>query len=184
MQTTEIGRGIVSSRVALLLRSAEIQPLSSDLFGFTPKHPPPWCCNARGRLKARGKNTQVLAGWTPPPDKGSTIAQQRLNIGAKIARQWSNIGPTIAQQRPNNCPTWVCTSAAVIAVVVIVTYYYYDNCSRATCRVFEHVRIAEVLGDGSSDSGTVLIKFFRNSNILRDTFIPPGIQAIPSELAT
>ena len=32
MHTTYIERGIVSSRVALLLRSAEIKPLFSDLF--------------------------------------------------------------------------------------------------------------------------------------------------------
>ena len=39
LQTTETGVGIVSSRVALLLRSAEIQPFSFDLFGSPPKLP-------------------------------------------------------------------------------------------------------------------------------------------------
>jgi hypothetical protein len=36
VQTTQIEQGIVSSRVALLLRSAEIQPQFCDLFGFFP----------------------------------------------------------------------------------------------------------------------------------------------------
>ena len=52
MQTTWMRRGTVSGRVALLLRSAEIQPPSHDLFDwFLPRNPIPLYSFAAGRLQ-------------------------------------------------------------------------------------------------------------------------------------
>ena len=60
LQTTEIGGGIVSGRVALLLRSAEIQPSSSDLFGRPPNSS--LGLHTRGRVWMLGGYARVK-GW-------------------------------------------------------------------------------------------------------------------------
>ena len=78
LQTTETGVGIVSSRVALLLRSAEIQPFSFDLFGSPPKLP--WAVFARGRVSTQhGCIHKSVA-----PDLGRTVdfASTRLILVA------------------------------------------------------------------------------------------------------
>lgn len=62
MQTTETGVGIVSSRVALLLRSAEIQPFSFDLFGSPPKLPGGWLLE--GDFKRAAAALRVAASVT------------------------------------------------------------------------------------------------------------------------
>lgn len=62
LQTTETGVGIVSSRVALLLRSAEIQPFSFDLFGSPPKLPGRVWLEVRSAVMASLKR-QVHVGY-------------------------------------------------------------------------------------------------------------------------
>ena len=60
LQTTWLERGIVSGRVALLLRSAEIHPLFERFVRWTIVHPPSsWSvCTLRGPVKLWGTTAQ------------------------------------------------------------------------------------------------------------------------------
>ena len=63
MQTTWLERGIVSSRVALLLRSAEIQPLFEDL---SIRGPPPLFGTVEGPLGVQLHLVAKFAYWLLP----------------------------------------------------------------------------------------------------------------------
>jgi hypothetical protein len=92
LQTTEIERGIVSSRVALLLRSAEIQPKFFDhiKFGFKP--------NTR-RAVARGCRGVRIATWQSPPT--DQHAQPLFApYSALTWPDWPLLSPYSARTRP------------------------------------------------------------------------------------
>ena len=80
--------GIVSSRVALLLRSAEIQPFSFDLFGSPPKLLTDFCSRVgvdggraiRARHVTAPEITQGYQGGVTPPLYSSSDSRTPVEL--------------------------------------------------------------------------------------------------------
>lgn len=212
MQTTEIGRGIVSSRVALLLRSAEIQPLSLYLFGSPPKLPPPCGAFARGRVGSR--TAPSAKGRTPNTYRrlGERALATRLYMAAAYAGGW--VARRLVAWVSNGCwrsrASWGCRRGAAAKVrgrAQEVQLELHARVAMYRCRAtgfldytrdaegassYQHRLYsppsAEELPKGSLHSLPLAARLqdciCRNHGFGCDTFIPSGIQAIPSELAT
>ena len=107
MQTTWLERGTVSGRVALLLRSAEIQPLFIDLSDWIHQSNPPHhssngCLRLQGGLPDGYSVLKVLRFNTPIPPRAGIRAESDYTV----PRLW---GITLYFKRPIRLAATICS---------------------------------------------------------------------------